>query len=215
MQVSFVFRFLLYLLFLLLLPPFISKNCTEAKSSDFMPVNKLVPLLGTPFPVPEPGRGTRFPSPVHASRCPKVQQFLIDPPGNQKHHTRNRKACDGEKEPMIAHPEDQSRVILMPAIAFELGKETPRVFLILRFHQDAHTTLACIQPATHVLFPQDREEEWARAVHYRYVRKTPVAVVGLERLYYEKEERMLRSCTHCVVGNTGGESAMKPTGVDQ
>jgi hypothetical protein len=53
--------------------------------------------------------------------------------------------------------------------------------------------------STEVLFPDDREEEWASAVHNSDVRHSPIAVIGLEDVDRAEEERMLGDGTHCIV----------------
>lgn len=158
------------------------------------------------------------------------KQAAIRPPEAETDNTSEDKAKDGQEHPVLSHlssvstvhnsrqhstyPEDQSRILAMPAVAHMVGEETPGVAVVLVLHQDANATRLAGRLA-HVLLPNHRQEQRTSRVHDGDVRKHPAPVVRLKGLDHTKEERVLGNCTHSVVGDTRRSGATNPGGISQ
>ena len=115
------------------------------------------------------------------SPLPEHHQLSPDPPDREAHDARSQEAQHGQHEPMLAHPEDESRVVPMPTTADKGIKEAPWMLMVVVSHQNADAP-ACgavtnVFTGGHVFFPKHGEEERAGRIHDGYVRKAPVAVV--------------------------------------
>lgn len=102
----------------------------------------------------------------------------------------------------------------MPAVANMVGKETPRVAVVLVLHEDPDP-VSLIGLVEHVFLPQDRQEERTGRVHDGDVGKQPAAVVGLQEFNDTEEEGVLRNRSHRVVGNTCRDSTAHPRRVSE
>lgn len=56
---------------------------------------------------------------------------------------------------LVTYPEDQVRILAVPAVTPVVGKETPGEPVILVLHEDAHAS-SVARPFAHVFFPNDR-----------------------------------------------------------
>lgn len=116
---------------------------------------------------------------------------------------------------MLAHPKDELGILAMPTASLVVAKKTPSMPVVLVLHKDANPptsrTIAYIFIRSHVLLPDDAEEERAGAVHDSDVRELPILVIGFQRFDHEEEEGMGRYRTHGVVGDASGCGAAHPS----
>ena len=71
---------------------------------------------------------------------------------------------------MLTHPEDQVRVLAVPAVALVVGEEAPGESVVLVLHQNAHAA-SIAGSGLHVLLPDHGQEQRARGVHDSDVRE--------------------------------------------
>lgn len=115
---------------------------------------------------------------------------------------------------IMTYPENEVRVLAVPAVTGVVGKETPGVLVVFILHENPHAArLRWV--VLHVLLPDNRQEQRTRRVHDGNVREKPMAVVLLEQLDHAQEEGVLGNGAHGVVGDTGGHSAAHPRGVSE
>lgn len=69
----------------------------------------------------------------------------------------------------LPYPENQVRVLSMPAVSSVMREETPRELVVLVLHQNAHAP-RFTRLILHILLPDDRQEQRTRRVHHRNVR---------------------------------------------
>ena len=95
----------------------------------------------------------------------------------------------------------------MPAVPQVMGKETPRMPIILRGKDQPHPIVARAWAVRVVLNPENAEEERAGRGHDGDVGQRPPAVVLLQRGDNVQEERVIGHGAHCIVGYAGWEGA--------
>lgn len=59
---------------------------------------------------------------------------------------------------LVTYPEDQVRILAVPAVTPVVGKETPGKPVIFVLHEDAYAS-SVARAVAHVLFPNDRQEQ--------------------------------------------------------
>lgn len=91
----------------------------------------------------------------------------------------------------ITYPEDQARILAVPAVTPVVGEEAPRELVVLVLHENAHAP-SLTRSIAHILFPDDRQEQRSGRVHNGDVWEEPVAVVLLQHFDRTEEEWMLR-----------------------
>ena len=110
------------------------------------------------------------------------------------------------------HPEDELRVMTMPATARVISEESGDMFGVVVWHQNSDPMLFARSRA-HVLLPDDAEEQGTGRVHDGDVWKEPLSVVALQRVDHPQEEWVLRNGSHDIVRYAGGHGPSKPGGV--
>ena len=114
---------------------------------------------------------------------------------------------------MPAHPKDELGILTMPTASLVVAEKTPSMPVILILHKDANPptsrTITYIFIRSHVLLPDDAEEERSGAVHDSDVRELPILVIGFQR--FDHEEGMCRFRAHGVVGDASGCGAPHPS----
>jgi len=116
--------------------------------------------------------------------------------------------------PIITYPENQVRVLSVPAVTGVVGEETPGVLVVLILHENPHAA-RLRRVILHVFLPDNRQEQRTSRVHDGDVWEEPVTVVLLQQLDHAQEERVLGYRAHGVVGDTGGHGAAHPRGVSE
>lgn len=96
------------------------------------------------------------------------------------------------------YPEDQLRVVPMPAVPAVLGEEARGMFRIVLGHEDAHPLLLG-RTIPVILLPDDAQEQGPGRVHDGDVRQKPTAVVDRQRVDGAQEEGMVRHRSHRIV----------------
>lgn len=115
---------------------------------------------------------------------------------------------------MIAHPEDEPRIIPMPTTPHERVKKTPWLLVVILSQKDSHSspvdTIPNVLARRHVFFPENGQEERTGCVHDCDVWKTPVTIVVLELGNHVYEKGMIWGGPHGVVRDAGGISTVEP-----
>jgi hypothetical protein len=106
--------------------------------------------------------------------------------------------CISDFVGVITYPEDQVRILAMPAVTPVVGEEAPGKLVVLILHENAHAA-SLARFIAHILLPNDGQEQRTSRVHDRDVGKEPVAVVLLQHLDCAEEEGVLRDGAHGVV----------------
>jgi hypothetical protein len=111
-------------------------------------------------------------------------------------------------------PENDLDIGSVPAAANVVGKEAPRVVVVLVGEQNAHTVVAR-RARIVVVAPDDAEIERTGGSHDSDVGQRPSTVVVGQRIDGLEEERMAGYRTHGVVGDTRGQCTAHPGGVGE
>lgn len=91
---------------------------------------------------------------------------------------------------LVTYPEDQVRILAVPAVTPVVGEEAPRELVVLVLHENAHAP-SLTGSIAHILFPDDRQEQRSGRVHDGDVWEEPVAVVLLQHFDRTEEEWVL------------------------
>ena len=116
---------------------------------------------------------------------------------------------------MLTHPEEESYIAAVPGAASIEREERGVELAVLTWSQDADTpgpVCAFSQVQGHISLPDHGEEQRAGAGHDGDVGEEPVAIVGLELLGHEQEERVARRGAHSVVRDPRGVGRVYPGG---
>lgn len=105
----------------------------------------------------------------------------------------------------------------MPRVAKVVGEETPGVVVVLVREQDTNSAtvgaVANVKTFGRPVAPDDAQEERTSRCHDSNVGKNPFAVVARQIVNDTQEEWVTRDRAHCIVGDTGRQSAAHPGGV--
>jgi hypothetical protein len=112
------------------------------------------------------------------------------------------------------HPENQTRVLSVPAVTTVVGKEAPRELVVLVLHENTDTA-RLTGPITHILLPDDRQEKRAGGIHDCDIRQEPMAIILLQEFDDAQEEGVLGDRAHGVVGDTSWRGTTHPRGVSE
>jgi len=117
------------------------------------------------------------------------------------------------------YPEDELDIAAVPRVAKVMGEETPGVVVVLVREQDTNSatirTVANVETFGGPVTPDDAQEEWTSRGHDSDVGENPFAVVAGQVVNDTQEEWVTRNRAHCVVGDTGRQSAAHPGGVGE
>lgn len=106
-------------------------------------------------------------------------------------HLRDISNCSEYSMPeFVTYPEDQVRILAVPAVTPVVGEEAPRELVVFVLHENAHAP-SLTRPIAHILFPDDRQEQRSGRVHNGDVWEEPVAVVLLQHFDRTEEEGVL------------------------
>lgn len=135
-------------------------------------------ILFATTPSQEPRHKADDRTTTDASSCLPKQDLVVTPPKEEANEARHHESSCGEKNPILAHlqvlsvlfvsktrayityPKNQFRIRSMPTVSEMMREETPRMTIVLVWHEHAHSSLL-IRSRRHVLLPDDTQKQRA------------------------------------------------------
>lgn len=99
----------------------------------------------------------------------------------------------------MAHPHDESHIVLMPATPLVMREKAPGMFRIFVWKENTQSVFVCKLAGAVVMSPDYAKEEGSRGGHDGDVWEEPGTVVSGEGVNDFKEERVVGDAAHYVV----------------
>lgn len=151
----------------------------------------------------------------HGPRSVGDEEAVVEVVRNGEDDTCRQEANNGEHHPVFEHPEDEFDITCMPRVAKVVSEETPGMVVVLVREQNSNSatieTIAIIEAFGAPMTPNDAQEERTSRSHDSDVRQNPLPVVARQVVNDTHKERVTRDGTHCIVGDTSGQSAAQPS----